>query len=475
MSEAIEQEIRTLRAQFWSHRDPEGRAFVPLADAYRRKGDLDEAVSLVQDGLARLPDFTPGHLVAARIHRAKGDLEGARVSLDHVLELDSANVLALLERAEVARDTGDHESAVSDLRRLLELDPGHMGARAALDRLEAAPPEPAVADPDPVEAAASPQDELEVDELEIDGPEADELEIDDLEIDELEIGSPQDELEVDELEIDELELEPTGPQTVAVDDEDFDFDLGGFDDEGARATTDEAAMEAEPEPVEASSADEPALEAEPDLAEFSDLVEAEATTAPSGGDESDASLMTRTMADIFARQGLTDRAVEVYERLLERSPDDDELRSRLDELKALSGGAVADEEAEEPELSQVAPQWADDGQAEAEAPSPFAWDATEEEPEEEIGAEAPPDASRAGPARTIRDHFEDILAWEPGAVPVETLSPEADEAHAPEGSLLDLRRKRVTEPPPAPEAPAQGTEEDDDLDDFRSWLKSLES
>ena len=72
MSESLDQEIRTLRARFWSSQDPEGRAFAPLAEAYRQLGELDEATALVRDGLDRLPDFATGHLVASRVARDRG-------------------------------------------------------------------------------------------------------------------------------------------------------------------------------------------------------------------------------------------------------------------------------------------------------------------------------------------------------------------------------------------------------------------
>ncbi|TVR66707.1 MAG: hypothetical protein EA422_01520, partial [Gemmatimonadales bacterium] len=148
VSQALDQEIRELRARFWSQRDPEGRAFAPLADAYRRKGDLDEALSLVEDGLARLPEFTSGQLVAARVFRAVDDAESARRALDRLLELDPRNTLGLLERAEVVGGLGDRDAAAADLQTLLALEPGHLGARTLLDRLEAPPATDDATDPD---------------------------------------------------------------------------------------------------------------------------------------------------------------------------------------------------------------------------------------------------------------------------------------------------------------------------------------
>jgi len=49
-------------------------------------------------------------------------------------------------------------------------------------------------------------------------------------------------------------------------------------------------------------------------------------------------LVTRTMGDIFLRQGLFQEAEEVFRRLLERSPGDRELEARLQDARARRGG-----------------------------------------------------------------------------------------------------------------------------------------
>jgi hypothetical protein len=86
--------------------------------------------------------------------------------------------------------------------------------------------------------------------------------------------------------------------------------------------------------------------------------------------------------------------------------------------------------------------------------------------------------------RPISAYFEDLLAWVPGAVPIESLAPDSEKA------------PRDTEPPP-PDAPMAQVEEDEsdpdtspraredgdrededrgdeDMDDFQSWLQSLQ-
>ena len=54
MSESLKQQIDRLEGLYESELDSQGRAFVPLADAHRRLGDLDKALAVVQQGLGVL-------------------------------------------------------------------------------------------------------------------------------------------------------------------------------------------------------------------------------------------------------------------------------------------------------------------------------------------------------------------------------------------------------------------------------------
>jgi len=119
--ETVEVEIRQLRALLWSDRDPDGRAFAPLADAYRRAGELEQALEVAREGVERLPHFGPGHLVAGRIHRDRGREEEAEACFRRALELDDENVHALHGLGSILRRRGDAEEAGELLERAAEL------------------------------------------------------------------------------------------------------------------------------------------------------------------------------------------------------------------------------------------------------------------------------------------------------------------------------------------------------------------
>ncbi len=437
-TESVEQEIRALESRLEAEGDPHGRAFAPLADAYRRAGRHDEAAAVLKEGLSRHPGAATGHVVAGLLHWDMGNSEEAERSLQRVLELDDENVVALEVLAELALEAGSRDRARDLFHRVRALDAFHPTAEDRIRELEAS-------------------------------------------------GSP---------------------------------------DPGADPTLQEDA-------VRGDSGDGRRADAPPG-------------DAADGGapDGEDTEVYTRTMAELYASQGLTDRALKVFRRLAREDPDDPELQRKIEELSgadrtaedgpsdsedeedlrfpaseadpgraqvtlddvapgedpgpsALSGhrpmrGTEAPDRvrsfppaAEDPRES--APQWAgDEDEADLGDPAPFPWGPEEDE------AQEPDGALTAGPSETgppVSRYFEVLLSWVPGAVPVEELAPddaggEAEEPGATETEELGATRPEepaATEPEavdPAlhdPEGPARGEsyEGDEDDEDFEEWLRSL--
>jgi hypothetical protein len=122
----------------------------------------------------------------------------------------------------------------------------------------------------------------------------------------------------------------------------------------------------------------------------------------------DEPLLTRTMGELYAQQGLTERALDVFRQLLQADPGDEDLRDRVRRLEEAGREvpvheAAGHEEAapgDDDDLQDYA--WtaaqADDG---AEVDTPFAW--TEEEAADVV----------TGPS--IAAYFERLLSWGSGA------------------------------------------------------------
>lgn len=153
--------------------NPQGRLFAPLADAYRKQGEVYRAIGVVREGLERHPEYIGAFIVLGRCHLDLSQDAEAADAFARVLDLDQENVIALKVLAEIAERAGNSAEAVARLEYLLQIDRGNEEAQAQLDRLRAAPaadvrpaesaPAAAIAaeaSPESVEFAAEPVEDL---------------------------------------------------------------------------------------------------------------------------------------------------------------------------------------------------------------------------------------------------------------------------------------------------------------------------
>jgi tetratricopeptide (TPR) repeat protein len=294
VGQPLEVHIRKLQEFYWSEADPDGRGFVPLADALRKAGELQEARRILREGLRRHPEFLAGHVVSAWLSLDEGKLDQAETHYQDALELDPRNVEVLRGLSELHLSRGDEEQAVSYLEALLREDPidldlperlndlkDRLAAEAASDEAEARSTALAIWD-DPDRAAA-------------------------------ELNFHQATLQPDE--------SPPAPEAEVLENvEEEDVDEGVDEDEDDEAhVVEEGAADGDP--------------VEPSLDPLVLIVE-DGEPLPDQGDLED-SLVTSTLGEIYLRQGLLGRAEWVFESLLEEDPENEHLRKRLDEVQEL--------------------------------------------------------------------------------------------------------------------------------------------
>jgi tetratricopeptide (TPR) repeat protein len=161
----VSDDIRTLTARVAD--EPTSLAFLELAEALRRRGQLEAAGKVARGGLSRYPGLADAHDLLARILSDQGDLAGAFDAWADALRLDPMRTSALKGIAFLYFRAGDAAAAIEHLQRAAEVEPDDISIAQALARVRresrAAPaPEPAPEEPpaaDPMPAVASPPTE----------------------------------------------------------------------------------------------------------------------------------------------------------------------------------------------------------------------------------------------------------------------------------------------------------------------------
>lgn len=132
-------DVRLLTAQLAA--DPASLGFIPLAEALRRRGQLEAARKVAVTGLHRYPDLADAHDLLARVLGDLRDFERAFDEWDIALRLDPDHAGAHKGIGFLYFVAGDVARARAHLERAAAALPDDDGVRAALDRVRTAAPE----------------------------------------------------------------------------------------------------------------------------------------------------------------------------------------------------------------------------------------------------------------------------------------------------------------------------------------------
>jgi tetratricopeptide (TPR) repeat protein len=370
----VQAEIEQLEQRFAEN--SRGLVFAHLADAYRRAGQFAKAEGLILHGLKNHPSYTTAYNVLGRVYLESERYADAHEQFSTVLELDPQNLIALRALGDLAGRGGRLDDARTWYERMLQVDPRNEEAKEELRKLEAGiagvRPAPAVETPpaaEPGEPAA-------------------------------EVGEGAGEVQ----EIEFVEPEPLAGEAAAVSNGSVPESMPweGMPEEGPvetapsklaqDATTPMGGAEpgevtpAEPMPegpARESTLDVSAAEsAELDLGELEEwtpgFLRDEDLAGEGGGDlspdelfaelggdlgadlsgaaeadEAGRDMVTETMAELYAEQGLYEDALGVYRKLIEIRPNDERIRARIAELQQLAEPAVGDGGEELAELLEL--------------------------------------------------------------------------------------------------------------------------
>jgi tetratricopeptide (TPR) repeat protein len=354
--------------QFRLKTDPKSRLFFQLAEELRRHGRLAEAEQVLRNGLHVHTSYLSAWVSLGRVLREENKNAEAVEALTTAMQVDPGNVVAARLLADTYVDLGEKVEAIKKYKLVHALMPSdeELEAKIAnLDReIQALAPvsstpdtESAVTPESPFAAEESPSPFAEAE------PEPERTE-------ELVGASWEEEpasipaVHASEAETPEAATPEPYHSTVET-----PFDTGDdeamsarhvvspFEDPAGGYTV--AALEVEhPEgmhieemPVEAEGSD-PWSDTQPEaFAESEPAAEvfAPAEPEPALAADTDADVTeTTTMADLYVRQGLIDDARKIYEHVLQRHPDDHEVRAKLEALTDSETPIAAVHEEHEP-------------------------------------------------------------------------------------------------------------------------------
>jgi tetratricopeptide (TPR) repeat protein len=306
---AISARIEELERKF--NENPR-RYFAPLANEYRKAGDLTQAISICRTYVPQQPAHMSGHIVFGQALFEAGEFEEARGVFESALQLDPENLIALRHLGDIARERGDLTAARTWYRRVLDADPRNPEVVSLLSSIDGLPDAQPHRQSSPVEALSGWQDINPERTLELPPT----------------LATPTPTPET-------ITSAPTPVLTPRIERPSAPID--GF----FSAESDLEEMKAAPPP----SAEEGGMGSGFESMEFRAPERPDRPSPPpiESVPESDTpqAFVTETMAELYLQQGFRDEALAVYRQLLAQNPGDDNLRERVAQLESGSRSSMS--------------------------------------------------------------------------------------------------------------------------------------
>lgn len=118
-------------------KDPKSKLFVPLAEEYKKIGDLEMAVYVLTEGLKNNPSYVTARAILGRLLLDQGDLAGAQKELLEVVKVIPDNLLAQRKLGDICVLQDRPQDALKHYKIVLALNPRDEEIAALLSDIEA--------------------------------------------------------------------------------------------------------------------------------------------------------------------------------------------------------------------------------------------------------------------------------------------------------------------------------------------------
>ena len=121
--------------------DPNSQIFAALAEAYRKKGDLDLAFKVCKNGLKVHDDYGSAHVVMSKINLDRGQYDWAEIEAKRAADLDGRTRSVELLLSEIYIYKGEFSQAIKLLKELRSRDPENPQIQKLLEIAQKIPEE----------------------------------------------------------------------------------------------------------------------------------------------------------------------------------------------------------------------------------------------------------------------------------------------------------------------------------------------
>ena len=141
MINAVEIDERIGKCQKILDVDPNSQIFAALAEAFRKKGELEKAFRICQNGLRIHPSYGSAHVVMAKINLDRGLYDWAGIEANKAAEIDGQTRTIELLLAEIFIYKGEFSQAIILLKKLNVADPDNNQIKKLLEIAQRIPEE----------------------------------------------------------------------------------------------------------------------------------------------------------------------------------------------------------------------------------------------------------------------------------------------------------------------------------------------